>query len=118
MERRAGTPGHRLRHRSRRDRPGHQLRHRRRQPVGDPRGQPWYVRYDQYRYDLDEAKRLLDESGVRPTALDMLVTSEYPETVTAAQVVADNLAPLGISVNIRTVDMAGSTNRTPATSTC
>lgn len=71
-----------------------------------PEGNPWYVRYDQYRYDLDEAKRLLDESGVRPTALDMLVTSEYPETVTAAQVVADNLAPLGISVNIRTVDMA------------
>jgi peptide/nickel transport system substrate-binding protein len=71
-----------------------------------PEGNPWYVRYDQYRYDLDEAKRLLDESGVRPTALDMLVTSEYPETVTAAQVVADNLAPLGITVNIRTVDMA------------
>ena len=71
-----------------------------------PEGNPWYVRYDQYRYDLDEAKRLLDESGVRPTTLDMLVTSEYPETVTAAQVVADNLAPLGISVNIRTVDMA------------
>jgi peptide/nickel transport system substrate-binding protein len=71
-----------------------------------PEGNPWYVRYDQYRYDLDEAKRLLDESGVRPTTLDMLVTSEYPETVTAAQVVADNLAPLGISVDIRTVDMA------------
>lgn len=71
-----------------------------------PEGNPWYVRYDQYRYDLDEAKRLLDESGVRPTTLDMLVTSEYPETVTAAQVIADNLAPLGISVNIRTVDMA------------
>ncbi|WP_237568770.1 ABC transporter substrate-binding protein [Mycolicibacterium lacusdiani] len=71
-----------------------------------PEGNPWYVRYDQYRYDLDEAKRLLDESGVRPATLDMLVTSEYPETVTAAQVVADNLAALGISVNIRTVDMA------------
>jgi peptide/nickel transport system substrate-binding protein len=71
-----------------------------------PEGNPWYVRYDQYRFDLDEAKRLLDESGVRPTTLDMLVTSEYPETVTAAQVVADNLAPLGITVNIRTVDMA------------
>ena len=28
----------------------------------------------------------------------MLVTSEYPETVTAAQVIADNLAPLGITV--------------------
>jgi peptide/nickel transport system substrate-binding protein len=34
------------------------------------------------------------------------VTNEYPETVTAAQIVADNLAPLGITVNIRTVDFA------------
>ena len=40
------------------------------------------------------------------TDLDMLVTSEYPETVTAAQIIADNLAPLGITVNIRTVDFA------------
>lgn len=36
----------------------------------------------------------------------MLVTTEYPETVTAAQIIADNLAPLGISVGIRTVDFA------------
>ncbi len=36
----------------------------------------------------------------------MLVTNEYPETVTAAQIIADNLAPLGITVNIRTVDFA------------
>jgi peptide/nickel transport system substrate-binding protein len=38
--------------------------------------------------------------------MDMLVSSEYPETVTAAQVIADNVAPLGITVNIHTVDMA------------
>jgi peptide/nickel transport system substrate-binding protein len=38
--------------------------------------------------------------------MDMLVTSEYPETVTAAQIIADNLAPLGITVDIRTVDFA------------
>jgi peptide/nickel transport system substrate-binding protein len=36
----------------------------------------------------------------------MLVTSEYPETVTAAQIIADNLQPLGINVRIRTVDFA------------
>jgi peptide/nickel transport system substrate-binding protein len=71
-----------------------------------PTGNPWYARYDGYRYDIDTAKRLLAEAGAKPTAMDMLVTSEYPETVTAAQVIADNLAPLGITVNIRTVDMA------------
>nr|WP_090341517.1 ABC transporter substrate-binding protein [Mycolicibacterium malmesburyense]CRL71491.1 dipeptide ABC transporter periplasmic protein [Mycolicibacterium malmesburyense] len=71
-----------------------------------PEGNPWYTAYDRYGYDIDTAKRLLDEAGVGDVDLDMLVTSEYPETVTAAQVIADNLAPLGITVNIRTVDFA------------
>ncbi|MGE0221306.1 ABC transporter substrate-binding protein [Mycolicibacterium sp.] len=72
-----------------------------------PQGNPWYTPYDRYSTGgLDEARRLLDEAGAAPTDLDMLVTTEYPETVTAAQIVADNLAPLGITVNIRTVDFA------------
>jgi peptide/nickel transport system substrate-binding protein len=71
-----------------------------------PEGNPWYTPYDRYRYDTDQAKRLLDEAAAHPEKMDMLVTSEYPETVTAAQVIADNLAPLGITVNIRTVDFA------------
>jgi peptide/nickel transport system substrate-binding protein len=71
-----------------------------------PEGNPWYTPYDTYRYDIDKAKTLLGEAGASPKNLDMLVTSEYPETVTAAQVIADNLKPLGITVNIRTVDFA------------
>jgi peptide/nickel transport system substrate-binding protein len=71
-----------------------------------PQGNPWYTPYDRYRYDTDQAKRLLDAAGAHPARMDMLVTSEYPETVTAAQVIADNLAPLGIEVDIRTVDFA------------
>jgi peptide/nickel transport system substrate-binding protein len=71
-----------------------------------PEGNPWYTDYDRYRYDTGTANRLLDEAGVGDVDLDMLVTSEYPETVTAAQVIADNLAPLGITVDIRTVDFA------------
>jgi len=71
-----------------------------------PEGNPWYTPYDTYRYDINKAKSLLGEAGASPENLDMLVTSEYPETVTAAQVIADNLKPLGITVNIRTVDFA------------
>jgi peptide/nickel transport system substrate-binding protein len=71
-----------------------------------PEGNPWYTPYDRYGYDIEKAKGLLRDAGVTDTDLDMLVTSEYPETVTAAQVIADNLAPLGITVNIRTVDFA------------
>jgi len=71
-----------------------------------PQGNPWYTDYHRYSLDLEKAKTLLQEAGVPDVDLDMLVTSEYPETVTAAQVIADNLAPLGITVNIRTVDFA------------
>ncbi|MGW0159453.1 ABC transporter substrate-binding protein [Mycobacterium sp. NPDC003323] len=71
-----------------------------------PQGNPWYTGYDRYSYDIDRAEALLDEAGAAPQALDMLVTSEYPQTVTAAQVIADNLQPLGITVDIRTVDFA------------
>lgn len=71
-----------------------------------PEGNPWYTPYDRYRYDLDIARSLIDDAGVGDVDLDLLVTSEYPATVTAAQIIADNLAPLGITVNIRTVDFA------------
>jgi peptide/nickel transport system substrate-binding protein len=71
-----------------------------------PEGNPWYTGYHRYGYDIEKAKGLLREAGVSETDLDMLVTGDYPETVTAAQVIADNLAPLGITVNIRTVDFA------------
>ena len=71
-----------------------------------PQGNPWFTPYDRYRRDIDKAKALLAQAGAAPTTLDMLVTSDYPETVTAAQIIADNLAPLGITVHIRTVDFA------------
>ena len=38
--------------------------------------------------------------------MDLMVTSAYPETVTAAQVIAANLAEIGITVEIRTLDFA------------
>ena len=71
-----------------------------------PKGNPWHTPYHAYRHDIEKAKSLLREAGAAPKSLDMLVTNEYPETVTAAQIIADNLAPLGITVNIRTVDFA------------
>lgn len=71
-----------------------------------PKGNPWHTDYHRYQYDIDRAKALLAQSGITKADLDMLVTSEYPETVTAAQIIADNLAPLGITVHIRTVDFA------------
>lgn len=71
-----------------------------------PTGNPWYTAYNGYFLDLEKAKGLLAEAGVRDQRMDMLVTDEYPETITTAQIIADNLAPLGITVDIRTVDFA------------
>jgi peptide/nickel transport system substrate-binding protein len=71
-----------------------------------PKDSPWYSPYDRYRYDIGQAKSLLDGTGVKDQPLDMLATSEYPETVTAAQIIAHNLQPLDINVKIRTVDFA------------
>ncbi|PSL37928.1 peptide/nickel transport system substrate-binding protein [Labedella gwakjiensis] len=71
-----------------------------------PEESVWYTEYDTYSTDLDEAQALLDEAGFEGGTLDLLVTSDYPETVTAAQIIADNLEPLGITVEIRTPDFA------------
>ena len=71
-----------------------------------PQGSPWFTDYQRYEHSVDTARSLLREAHAEPHTLDMLVTSEYPETVTAAQIIADNLAPLGITVQIRTVDFA------------
>lgn len=69
-----------------------------------PESSFWYTPYEGYETDLDRAQALLDEAGVGDLTMDLLVTSDYPETVTAAQIIADNLAPLGITVEIRSPD--------------
>ncbi len=66
----------------------------------------WYTEYDEYSTDLDAAQALLDEAGFTGGTLDMLATSDYPETVTAAQIIAANLEPLGITVTIRQPDFS------------
>ena len=71
-----------------------------------PKGSPWYTEYHGYTLDVAEAKRLLQEAGVKELTLDMMATTEYPETITAAQIIADNLAALGITVKIRSTDFA------------
>ncbi len=66
----------------------------------------WYFDYAPYTRDLDLARSLLEEAGVGDFSMDLMVTSAYPETVTAAQVIAANLAEIGINVEIRTLDFA------------
>lgn len=70
-----------------------------------PQDSEWYYDYAPFETDLDQAKQLM--SGVStPVTMGLMVTSDYPETVTAAQVIADQLEPLGITVEIQTEDFA------------
>jgi len=69
-----------------------------------PRASSWHYDYAPYNRDLDKAKSLL--AGKSGLNLELMVTTEYPETVTAAQVIAANLDEIGIAVKIRTLDFA------------
>ncbi len=66
----------------------------------------WYFDYAPFGQDVDEAQRLLDEAGVSGLTIDLMVTNEFPETVTSAQIVASQLAEVGIEVEIRIEDFS------------
>ena len=71
-----------------------------------PETSSWYFDYSPYGLDVDQAQTLLDEAGVADLTIDLMVTSEFPQTVTAAQVIANQLGEVGITVDIRTEDFA------------
>lgn len=69
-----------------------------------PESSSWYVEYDGYTTDPARAQELLAEAGVENLELEIMVASDYPETVTAAQVMESQLAEAGIGLTIRTID--------------
>ena len=69
-----------------------------------PEQSSWFTEYDTYSTDPERAQSLLAEAGVSSATVDFIASSDDPETVTIGQIIADNLAPLGITVNIRTLD--------------
>jgi peptide/nickel transport system substrate-binding protein len=72
-------------------------------PLQDPigAGSPWYFGYAPYGRDVERAKELLAEAGY-PDGFEMelLPTTQYGETVRAAQVVQQQLAEIGITATI------------------
>lgn len=71
-----------------------------------PESSSWYTEYSEYSLDLERAQQLMDDAGASDLAMELMVTTQYPETVTAAEVIADNLSQIGITVDIRTLDFA------------
>lgn len=70
-----------------------------------PEGNFWYHDYAPFASgDTDGAQELLDAAGVGDLTVEFMVSSEFPETVTQAQVIASQLEPIGITVEISDVD--------------
>ena len=71
-----------------------------------PETSKWYYDYAPYEQDPDRARQLLREAGASDLRMDIMVTNEFPETIQAAQVMADQLSEVGVRLNIRTEDFA------------
>jgi peptide/nickel transport system substrate-binding protein len=67
----------------------------------------FYYDYAPFDPDADAARGLLEQAGVpTPLTMGLMVTDEFPESVTAAQVIASQLEPIGIDVEVEVLDFA------------
>ncbi len=67
----------------------------------------FHTDYAPFERDVDQARQLLETAGVQtPLTMGLMVTDEFPETVTAAQVIASQLEEIGVQVEIETLDFA------------
>ncbi|MGY1915023.1 ABC transporter substrate-binding protein [Blastococcus sp. SYSU DS0973] len=67
----------------------------------------YHYDYAPFEPSVEEAQALMQEAGVQtPITMGLMVTDEFPETVTAAQVIASQLEPIGVDVDVQTVDFA------------
>lgn len=71
-----------------------------------PLSSAWATDYSPFSTDLAKARALMAEAGVSSATMDLMVSSDYPETVTAAQVISAQLAEIGITVSITTLDFS------------
>jgi peptide/nickel transport system substrate-binding protein len=72
-----------------------------------PEDSAYHLDYAPYERDVEKATSLLQEAGVTtPLPMDLMVTNEFPETVTAAQVMQSQLEEIGVDISIRTLDFA------------
>ena len=68
-------------------------------PVGP--GSPWYFDYQPYDQDVDRAKQLMADAGYADGfEMELLPTTQYGETVRAAQVLQQQLVAIGIDATI------------------
>jgi peptide/nickel transport system substrate-binding protein len=67
----------------------------------------YYYDYAPFDRDVEFSRELLASAGVTtPITMGLMVTDEFPESVTAAQVIASELEPIGINVEVEVLDFA------------
>jgi peptide/nickel transport system substrate-binding protein len=72
-----------------------------------PENNFYHYDYTPFETDEDAARRLLEQAGVStPVSMSLMVTDEFPESVTAGRVIADQLQPIGIDVRVEVLDFA------------
>lgn len=79
------------------------------EPVHGPTGSgtPWYFPYAPYDRDLDKARELLGEAGVGDGfTMQMMTAIGFDETLRGAQVVQQQLAEVGIEVEIEDIEFS------------
>ncbi|WP_235735358.1 ABC transporter substrate-binding protein [Nocardioides alcanivorans] len=73
-------------------------------PPGDPFGSDTPDDMPYYEHDVEEAKRLLAEAGAKNVKLTLAIRSDSPEKIATAQLVKEQLAEIGVKVEIRQVE--------------
>jgi peptide/nickel transport system substrate-binding protein len=66
----------------------------------------WYTDHAPYDHDPDQASELLEQAGVNDLTVDLMVTDEFEETITAAEVLEAQWGEIGVSVDIRVLDFS------------
>ncbi|MFG1951851.1 ABC transporter substrate-binding protein [Micromonospora sp. NPDC048830] len=73
-------------------------------PPGDPFGTDVGADMPNYQYDPDRAKQLLADAGAKNVTLTLAIRAESPEKLATAQLVKEQLAKIGVTVQIRQVE--------------
>jgi peptide/nickel transport system substrate-binding protein len=71
-----------------------------------PASSTWHSDYAPYHRDVAAARDLLAQAGHPRLSMGLMVTSQYPQTVQAAEVIAANLHEIGIDVRVDVEEFA------------
>ena len=73
-------------------------------PPGDPFGTSAEEGLPNYEHDPEQAKELLKEAGAEDLTLTLAIRAESPEKLATAQLVKEQLAEIGVTLDIRQVE--------------